>query len=71
MRDWPLAAGRASPDEDVRSATKVAVLGQTVVDNLFGGIDPVDQIIRIKKIPFRVVGVMSQQGTERDGPGSG
>jgi putative ABC transport system permease protein len=62
VRDWPLAAGRAITDEDVRSATKVALLGQTVVDNLFGGIDPVDQIIRIKKIPFRVIGVMSVKG---------
>ena len=49
-------------DEDVRSATKVALLGQTVVDNLFGGIDPLDQIIRIKKIPFRVIGVMAAKG---------
>jgi putative ABC transport system permease protein len=62
VRDWPLAAGRPISDEDVRSATKVALLGQTVVDNLFGGIDPIDQIIRIKKIPFRVIGVMEVKG---------
>jgi putative ABC transport system permease protein len=62
VRDWPLASGRGITEEDVRSATKVAVVGQTVVDNLFGGIDPIDQIIRIKKIPFRVVGVMSEKG---------
>jgi putative ABC transport system permease protein len=62
VRDWPLASGRGISDEDVRSATKVAVVGQTVVDNLFGGIDPIDQVIRIKKIPFRVVGVMSEKG---------
>ncbi len=62
VRDWPLAAGRSLTDEDVRSATKVALLGQTVVDNLFGGIDPLNQVIRIKKIPFRVVGVMSTKG---------
>ncbi len=62
VRDWPLAAGRPISDEDVRSATKVALLGQTVVDNLFGGIDPIDQIIRIKKIPFRVIGVMETKG---------
>jgi putative ABC transport system permease protein len=62
VRDWDLASGRPISDEDVRSATKVAVLGQTVVDNLFGGIDPVDQIIRIKKIPFRVIGVMTIKG---------
>jgi len=62
VRDWTVAVGRGISDEDVRSATKVAVVGQTVVDSLFGGIDPVDQIIRIKKIPFRVVGVMSKKG---------
>jgi putative ABC transport system permease protein len=62
VRDWPIASGRELSDEDVRSATKVAVLGQTVVDNLFGGIDPIDQVVRIKKIPFRVVGVMSVKG---------
>jgi putative ABC transport system permease protein len=62
VRDWPVASGRPITEEDVRSATKVAVLGQTVVDNLFGGIDPIDQVIRIKKIPFRVVGVMTGKG---------
>jgi putative ABC transport system permease protein len=62
VRDWPIAAGRSLTDEDVRSAVKVALLGQTVVDNLFGGIDPIDQIIRIKKIPFRVIGVMTDKG---------
>jgi putative ABC transport system permease protein len=62
VRDWPVASGRPITDEDVRSATKIAVLGQTVVDNLFGGIDPIDQVIRIKKIPFRVAGVMTEKG---------
>ncbi|HVN97972.1 MAG TPA: ABC transporter permease [Syntrophorhabdaceae bacterium] len=62
VRDWPVGSGRAFTDEDIRSATKVAILGQTVVDNLFGGIDPIDQIIRIKKVPFRVIGVMAVKG---------
>ena len=62
VRDWPLASGRPLTVDDVRSATKVAILGQTVVDNLFGGIDPIDQVIRIKKIPFRVVGVLAVKG---------
>jgi putative ABC transport system permease protein len=67
VRDWPLASGRAMTDDDVRSATKVALLGQTVVDNLFGGIDPIDQIVRIKKIPFRVIGIMSEKGQSMTG----
>ncbi len=62
VRDWPVASGRPITDEDVRSATKVAVLGQTVVDSLFGGIDPLNQVIRIKMIPFRVIGVMEVKG---------
>jgi putative ABC transport system permease protein len=67
VRDWSLASGRSMTDDDVKSATKVALLGQTVVDNLFGGIDPVDQIIRIKKIPFRVIGVMVEKGQSMNG----
>ena len=67
VRDWSLASGRPMTDDDVRSATKVAILGQTVVDNLFGGIDPIDQIIRIKKIPFRVIGVMAEKGQSMTG----
>ncbi len=62
VRDWPLASGRVMSDEEVKSSAKVALLGQTVVDNLFGSIDPVDQIIRIKKIPFRVIGVLAVKG---------
>ena len=67
VRDWTLASGRPMTDDDVKSATKVALLGQTVVDNLFGGIDPVDQIIRIKKIPFRVIGVLAEKGQSMTG----
>ena len=62
VRDWAIAAGRPLTDEDVRSSGKVALLGQTVVENLFGGINPLDQVIRIKKIPFKVVGVLDQKG---------
>ena len=58
VRDWETASGSMFTDDDVRSSTKVAVLGQTIVDNLFGGIDPIGQIIRIKKVPFKVVGVL-------------
>ncbi len=67
VRDWPLAEGRGFTDEDVRSATKVALLGRTVVDSLFGGIDPLEQVIRIKKIPFRVIGVLETKGQSAQG----
>jgi putative ABC transport system permease protein len=62
VRDWTLAAGKSFTDQDVRNATKVSILGRTVVDNLFGDMDPVGQIIRIKKVPFTVVGVLEKKG---------
>jgi len=62
VRDWALSAGRQFTAQDVKSAAKVALLGQTVVDNLFGGINPVGQIIRINKVPFTVIGVLEIKG---------
>jgi putative ABC transport system permease protein len=67
VRDWPLAAGRSFTQQDVKSATKVCLLGQTVVENLFGDMDPIGQIIRIKKIPFTVVGVLGSKGQSPQG----
>jgi putative ABC transport system permease protein len=62
IRDWPLAAGRPFTQQDVDGATKVCLLGKTVAENLFGGIDPIGQIIRIKKVPFTVIGVLAPKG---------
>jgi putative ABC transport system permease protein len=62
IRDWPVAAGRPFTQQDVDGATKVCLLGKTVAENLFGGIDPVGQIVRIKKVPFNVVGVLAAKG---------
>ncbi len=67
VRDWSLSAGRAFTEQDVRSANKVCLLGQTVVDNLFGNADPLGQIIRIKKIPFTVLGVLAKKGQNDHG----
>jgi putative ABC transport system permease protein len=67
IRDWPLASGRGFTEQDIRNATKVAILGQTVVDNLFGNIDPVGQMIRIKKVPFVVIGVLDRKGQSPQG----
>jgi putative ABC transport system permease protein len=67
IREWPLSSGAFFTDSDVRGAAKVCVLGQTVVDNLFGSSDPIGQIIRIKKMPFRVVGVLFAKGTDARG----
>jgi putative ABC transport system permease protein len=61
-RDWPLDSGRPILREDVDGATKVALVGQTAALNLFGESDPVGEIIRIKKVPFTVVGVLTRKG---------
>jgi putative ABC transport system permease protein len=62
IRDWPVAGGRPFTQQDVDGATKVCLLGRTVAENLFGGIDPIGQIVRIKKVPFNVVGVLAAKG---------
>ena len=62
VRDWGLESGRFIAHEDVDGASKVVVLGRTVAENLFGDGDPLDQIVRIKKVPFTVIGVLSPKG---------
>jgi putative ABC transport system permease protein len=67
VRDWPISSGRSFTEQDVKSATKVCLLGQTVVDNLFGDQNPVGQIVRIKSVPFTVIGVMAMKGQTPQG----
>jgi putative ABC transport system permease protein len=67
VRDWTLSAGRPFTEQDVRNATKVCILGQTVADNLFGNMDPVGQIVRIKKVPFTVIAVLEKKGQSPTG----
>jgi putative ABC transport system permease protein len=61
-REWGVTSGRFLTIEDLDGATKVALLGQTTAQNLFGDLDPLGQIIRIKKVPFSVVGVLDRKG---------
>lgn len=67
IREWPVVNGRTISQEDENSASKVCLLGQTVAENLFGSADPVGSIIRIKKIPFTVIGVMERKGQSPQG----
>ena len=67
VREWSLTAGRPFTEQDVKSATKVCLLGQTVVDNLFGDINPVGRIIRIKNVPFTVLGTLGSKGQSPTG----
>ncbi len=62
VRDWALAEGRVFSGADVQNATKVCLLGQTVVDNLFGDEYPIGKSIKIKNLPFTVIGVLAVKG---------
>jgi putative ABC transport system permease protein len=62
VREWSVVSGRFIAAEDMAGATKVALLGQTTVENLFGDTEPLGQVVRIKKVPFTVVGVLDRKG---------
>jgi putative ABC transport system permease protein len=62
IREWPLVSGGWFTQQDVDAAGKVAVLGQTVADMLFGSMDPVGQVIQMRNMPFRVVGLLAAKG---------
>lgn len=62
VRDWPLESGRAFESAEMQGGAKVAVIGQTVARQLFGDADPIDQVIRIRRVPVTVVGVLSRKG---------
>ncbi|HTN69846.1 MAG TPA: ABC transporter permease [Methylomirabilota bacterium] len=67
IREWQVEEGRFISQADVESTAKVALIGQTVAYNLFGDNDPVGAIIRIKKIPFRVIGILGAKGQSGNG----
>jgi macrolide transport system ATP-binding/permease protein len=68
VRDWPVAVGRPFTDEEERSAAPVCLLGQTVVNNLFGeNNNPVGAAIRVKNFPLRVIGVLGVKGQSNYG----
>jgi putative ABC transport system permease protein len=62
IRSWPVEFGNYFDDSQVRAAAKVAVLGSEVATNLFEEEDPIGKIIRVKMIPFRVIGVLKSKG---------
>jgi putative ABC transport system permease protein len=68
IRSWHAAHGALFGSSDVESGTKVVVLGQTVLDRLFGpNADPIGQAVRIKNVPFTVIGVMEKKGQSPGG----
>ena len=72
IRDWPLSIGRIFTDSEEKAGAAVCLLGQTVVNNLFGeGQNPVGATIRVKNFPMKVIGVLSVKGQSSYGAGPG
>jgi len=67
IREYRLAEGRFFTSDEVDASSKVAVVGRTVVRNLFGDESPVGAILRIKRVPFTVVGVLAEKGQSPQG----
>ncbi len=62
VRDWPIVSGRDLSPQDLRSTAKVALVGQTIVKQIFQGQEPVGAVIRVKNAQFQVVGVLGTKG---------
>lgn len=68
IRDWSFTNGGPFTEEEMEATSRVALLGQTVAENLFtSGEDPVGNIIRIKNVPFRIIGVLAPKGQSPTG----
>src|SRR5436853_4974849 len=67
IRSWPVTSGEFFTEGDVRTAARVCVIGKTVADNLFAGADSIGQTMRIRNLPFRVIGVLSTKGQHQWG----
>ena len=61
-KEWQIKDGRWFSRDEVRSAAKVALVGQTIIENVFEGVDPVGEIIRVKRIPFTIIGTLAPKG---------
>ncbi len=67
VREWPIADGRNFDTAEDAGTAKVALLGQTVARELFGDADPIDQMIRVKRVPLKVIGVLAAKGQNAQG----
>jgi len=64
IRSWPCIAGENFTEADVRNGHKVALIGKTTAEILFGDEEPVGQIVRVKNAPFRIIGMLAPKGTD-------
>jgi putative ABC transport system permease protein len=62
IRDWRLSAGSVFGETDLRAAAKVCLIGQTIVNNLYADTDPIGKTLRLRNMPFRVIGVLDRKG---------
>lgn len=69
IRSWPVQKGTVFGQDDIDQAANVIVLGQSVANNLFGSTDPIGKTVRVKNLPFRVIGVLSSKGYSSGGMG--
>jgi putative ABC transport system permease protein len=67
IRQWPIIAGASFTAQDVRSANKVAIIGKTIADELFPGEDPIGQVVRVKNVPFIILGMLTPKGLSVQG----
>ncbi|HWQ52716.1 MAG TPA: ABC transporter permease [Bryobacteraceae bacterium] len=67
IRNWTIASGAFFTAADVRTAARVVVIGKTVADQVFAGTDPVGQTLRVRNLPFRVIGVLAPKGQSQFG----
>lgn len=63
IRDWKIENGVPFTDADVRASAKVCLIGQTVINELFGNLDPIGQTVRVNQQPFLVIGTLAGKGT--------
>lgn len=67
VRSWPLVSGQPFTESDLRAATRVALIGKTAAENLFGQDDPVGKTLRIGQAPYQILGVLAAKGQSLDG----
>ena len=67
IRKWTVQSGSFFTEADVRTAARVVVIGKTIADSLFPGMDPAGQTLRVNNLPFQVVGVMTRKGQDQQG----
>ena len=67
VHNWPIGQGNMFTEADVRNRSKVCVIGQTIVDEVFEGVSPVGKEVRLNNVEFRVVGVLEKKGANMMG----